>query len=283
MQNHTTARVFMFPLLFLALLPVPSLILQQQYQPTLGQGGKDVIWMPTPDELVTTMLNMGRVTSDDYVIDLGSGDGRIVIAAAKRGARALGIEYNPDMVGLSRQNAEREGVSDRATFMQADLFETDLSKATAITMYLLPVLNMKLRPKILALAPGTRVVSHAFDMGDWQADRTEEVEGRTAYLWIVPAKVDGVWTWSTASGIAELTLTQNFQKISGTLKVKGLEHPLQQVMLEGDRISFTAGEGNPILQEYSGRVLADRIRGIWKTTGKPDSEWLAVRRSVTAR
>jgi hypothetical protein len=273
----------MFPLLFLALLPVPTLILQQQYQPTLGQGGKDVIWMPTPDELVTTMLNMGRVASDDYVIDLGSGDGRIVIGAAKRGARALGIEYNPDMVGLSRQNAEREGVSDRATFMQADLFETDLSKATVITMYLLPVLNMKLRPKILALAPGTRVVSHAFDMGDWQADRTEEVEGRTAYLWIVPAKVDGVWTWSTASGIAELTLTQNFQKISGTLKVKGLEHPLQQVTLEGDRISFTAGEGNPILQEYSGRVHADGIRGIWKTTGKPDSEWLAVRRSVTAR
>lgn len=280
MRNHVTVRVFALPLLCLALLPLP---IPSQYQPTLGQGGKDVIWMPTPDELVTTMLNMGRVSSDDYVMDLGSGDGRIVIAAAKRGARALGIEYNPDMVGLSRLNAEKEGVSDKATFMQVDLFETDLSKATVITMYLLPALNMKLRPKILALAPGTRVVSHAFDMGDWQADRTEEVEGRTAYLWIVPARVEGVWAWSTASGDAELTLTQSFQKISGTLKVKGLQQPLQQALLEGDRISFTVGEGNPILQEYSGRISANEIRGIWKTTGKTDSKWVAGRRSVAAR
>ncbi len=282
MRNDNFVKMLALPLLLLALVPSPMLF-PQQYQPTLGQGGKDVIWMPTPDELVTTMLDMGRVTADDYVMDLGSGDGRIVIAAAKRGALAVGIEYNPDMVGLSRQNAEKAGVSDRTTFMKADLFDTDLSKATVITMYLLPVLNMKLRPKILALAPGTRVVSHAFDMGDWHADRTEEVEGRTAYLWIVPAKVEGVWTWQTGSGEAELTLTQSYQKISGTLQAKGQRQPLQNATLEGGSISFTVGEGKPVLQEYSGRIRANEIQGMFKSTGKPDAKWVATRRSGPAQ
>lgn len=163
----------------------------QEFEPSIGQEGKDVIWVPTPDSLVEAMLDVAKVTPSDYVIDLGSGDGRIVIAAAKRGARAVGFEFNPDMVALSRRNAEKEGVSDKATFVNADLFESDFSKATVITMYLLPQLNLKLRPKLLDLKPGTRIVSHAFTMGEWNPDKTVEREGRTAYLWIVPAKTEG--------------------------------------------------------------------------------------------
>src|SRR5512146_2384086 len=145
--------------------PAPA---KQQFEPRVGQEGKDVVWVPSPQAVVNKMLDMAQVTAKDYVIDLGSGDGRTVITAAKRGAKALGIEYNPDMVELSRRNAAKEGVSDKATFMKADLFESDFSQATVITMFLLPEINLKLRPKILALKTGTRVVSNSFDMGEWQ-------------------------------------------------------------------------------------------------------------------
>jgi SAM-dependent methyltransferase len=252
----------------------------QQYQPSLYQAGKDVIWVPTPEELVAAMLDMAKVTPSDYVIDLGSGDGRIVIAAAKRGARALGIEYNPDMVELSRSNALKEGVSGKASFMQADIFETDFSRATVVTMYLLSSLNMKLRPKILDMKPGTRVVSHAFDMEDWKADQTVSVDGRTGYLWIVPAKVAGAWTWQTASGNAELTLRQTFQKIEGSLKTGGKELPLRDPKLEGDRISFSVGEGQAPVREYSGRVNGDAIAGLTKAGNGPEARWTAERRAV---
>ena len=171
---------------------------KQDYQPQVGQEGKDVVWVPTPQALVDKMLDMAHVTAKDYVIDLGSGDGRTVITAAKRGGRALGIEYNPDMVELSKRNAAKEGMSDKASFAKADLFESDFSQATVITMFLLPDINLKLRPRILNLKPGTRIVSNTFDMGEWSADETANVhEGCTnwctAYLWIVPAKVDGTW------------------------------------------------------------------------------------------
>jgi precorrin-6B methylase 2 len=149
---------------------------QKPYEPQVGQEGKDVIWVPTPQGLVDKMLDMAKMTPNDYVIDLGSGDGRTVITAAKRGARALGIEYNPDMVELSKQAAAKEGVTARANFMKADIFESDFSQATVITMYLLPQLNLKLRPKILDLKPGTRIVSHAFTMEEWKADQTETVD-----------------------------------------------------------------------------------------------------------
>src|SRR5918999_1190027 len=176
---------------------------QEEYQPQVGQEGKDVVWVPTPQELVDKMLDMAKVTPNDYVIDLGSGDGRTVITAAKRGARALGVEYNPDMVALSKRNAQKEGVAEKAQFVQGDIFETDFSKASVITLFLLPELNVKLRPKILDMKPGTRVVSNSFTMGDWQADRTQNVSEKegctaycTAYLWIVPAKVEGRWKTS---------------------------------------------------------------------------------------
>jgi precorrin-6B methylase 2 len=225
---------------------------QKPFEPTVGQAGKDVVWVPTPQALVDKMLDMAQVTKADVVMDLGSGDGRTVITAAKRGARAFGIEYNPDMVELSRRNAAAEKVSDRATFIQADLFETDLSKANVITMFLLPSINIKLRPKILDLRPGTRIVSNTFTMEDWQADETSTVtEGCssswcTALFWIVPAKVGG--TWTTPNG--DLTLTQNFQMLTGTLGKQAVEGRLR-----GDAITLTAGN-----QKWTGTVDGNTIK-----------------------
>jgi SAM-dependent methyltransferase len=211
------------------------------YNPMVGQEGKDVVWVPTPQSLVDKMLDMAKVTSKDFVMDLGSGDGRTVITAAKRGARAVGIEYNPDMVALSQANAKKAGVADRAQFMKADLFQTDLSKATVITMFLLPDINLRLRPKLLQLKPGTRVVSNTFTMGDWKPDETanpNNCDGSwcTALLWIIPARVGG--TYETAEG--ELTLKQQFQMLSGTLRAEGRTVPIEG-RVRGEEISFKAG------------------------------------------
>jgi len=245
------------------------------YEPEVGQHGKDVVWVPTSQGLVDKMLDLGRVTARDYVIDLGSGDGRTVITAAKRGARALGIEYNPDMVALSQRNAAKEGVGEKAKFMKADLFETDFSQATVITMFLLPDINLKLRPKILDLKPGTRIVSNSFTMGEWDHDRSVRAGEKdgcqsycTAYLWIVPAKVGG--TWHLPSG--DLTLKQEFQKITGSIRTGGLETPIKG-KLSGDQISFTAGAA-----QYSGSVSGDSIKGSVKN-GTNSSEWTAKRTS----
>ena len=257
------------PIFFAAVLQVAS---AQEFEPSVGQEGKDVIWVPTPEYLVEAMLDMAKVTPDDYLIDLGSGDGRIVIAAAKRRVRALGIEYNRDMVELSRRNAQKAGVSDKASFLNADLFESDFSKATVITMYLLPHLNLKLRPTILNMKPGTRIVSHAFTMGEWSPDQTVEVEGRTAYLWIVPAKVEGVWVWTTDTGKAELTINQEFQNIKGTLKLNGKERPFKDAKLQGDEIRFSTAEG-----DYVGKVNGNVIEGVIKTLGR-EVKWSATLR-----
>ena len=228
------------------------------FEPTVGQQGKDVVWVPTPQALVDKMLDMAKLTPRDYLIDLGSGDGRTVITAAKRGSRALGIEYNPNMVELSKRNAAREGVTDKASFAQADLFKSDFSRASVITMFLLPDINIKLRPRILDLAPGTRVVSNSFTMGEWTADETATVgEGCsswcTAYLWIVPAKVEG--TWKLPQG--ELQLKQQFQMLSGTLQANGRTVPVDQGQVHGDEIVFTAGG-----LEYRGKVKGKRMEGV---------------------
>jgi len=238
----------------------------KDYQPEVGQAGKDVVWVPTPQALVDKMLDMAKVTPKDYVIDLGSGDGRTVITAAKRGLKALGIEYNSDMVELSKRAAAKEGVSDRASFMKADLFETDFSQAQVITMFLLPSINLKLRPKILDMKPGTRVVSNSFDMEEWKPDETANVEGCnnwcTAHLWIVPAKVGG--TWKLPQG--ELTIKQTFQMITGTLKTGNTSSQING-KLSGDEITFTAGN-----TKYSGRVNGDSMAG---TAG--GNKWSATR------
>jgi predicted RNA methylase len=250
----------------------PASSTQKEFEPHVGQQGKDVIWVPTPEALIEQMLNMAKVTADDFVMDLGAGDGRTVIAAAKRGARALGVEYNPDMVELSNRNAEKAGVTGKARFMKADLFETDLSQATVITMYLLPTINMKLRAKVLDLKPGTRVVSHAFDMNDWEPDETANVDGRRAYLWIVPAKVAG--NWQLAQG--ELALQQKFQTIEGTLKYGERSVAIANGRLNGDQISFIAGDA-----EYSGRVGAGVIDGTVRSGGDT-KKWSAKLRSASA-
>ncbi|HWP60907.1 MAG TPA: class I SAM-dependent methyltransferase [Candidatus Acidoferrales bacterium] len=244
---------------------------QEDYQPEVGQAGKDVVWVPTPQELVEKMLDMAKVTPKDFVIDLGSGDGRTVIAAAKRGARALGIEYNPDMVELSKRNAAKEGVGDKASFVKADLFESDFSQATVITMFLLSSINLKLRPKILDLKPGTRIVSNTFDMGEWAPDETAKVNGCTswctAHLWIVPAKAGG--TWQLPQG--ELILKQTFQVINGTLK-SGKNAVQVSGKLNGDQISFTAGRAH-----YTGRVSGSTMEGTVHSGGN-SSKWTATKK-----
>ena len=248
----------------------PAQAAQGEYQPEVGQEGKDVVWVPTPQVLVDKMLDMAKVTPKDYVIDLGSGDGRTVITAAKRGAKALGIEYNPEMVELSKRNAAKEGVTDKATFMKADLFESDFSHATVITMFLLPSINMKLRPKILDLKPGTRIVANSFDMEDWKPDETAKVDGCsnwcTAYLWIVPAKVGG--TWNLSQG--ELTLKQTLQMISGTLKSGNNAAQITNGKLNGDQITFTASGA-----QYTGHVSGNSIEGTVKNGS--NGKWRATR------
>jgi 2-polyprenyl-3-methyl-5-hydroxy-6-metoxy-1,4-benzoquinol methylase len=244
---------------------------KESYEPRVGQEGKDVVWVPSPQTVVNKMLDMAKVTPKDYLIDLGSGDGRTVITAAKLGAKASGIEYNPDMVELSKRNAAKEGVSDRATFAKADLFESDLSQATVITLFLLPDINLKLRPKILDLKPGTRIVSNTFTMGEWTADETATVNEDcqsycTALLWIVPAKVAG--TWQLPQGT--LNLKQTFQMISGTIRSGNVSTPITNGRLRGDQISFTAGGA-----QYTGRVNGNVIDGNVK--GGTDSNWRATR------
>ena len=247
----------------------------EDYQPREGQVGKDVMWIPTAQALAEKMLNLAKVTAQDYVIDLGSGDGRIVIAAAKRGARALGIEYNPDLVALSKRNAAREGVGDKARFIEADIFKSDFTQATVLTMFLLPELNIQLRPAILDLKPGTRIVSNYFDMGEWHADESVAV-GRAegcdtvycqAYLWIVPAKVEG--TWKLPQG--ELELRQSFQMISGTFRAVADRLPVADGRLSGDRISFSIGNAR-----YTGRVIGNTMEGTVQSGGST-ARWNAKR------
>jgi len=242
------------------------------YVPEVGQQGKDVVWVPTPGELVNVMLKMSKVTSGDYVIDLGSGDGRTVIAAAKIGARAVGIEYNPDMVALSKRNAIQEGVGDRTEFIETDLYEYDLSKATVITMFLLPEINLKLRPRLLELKPGTRIVSNTFTMGEWEADfevTTEENwnSWNTALMWIVPAKVEGTWQL----GNNQLLVNQEFQMIYGYLVNNGKEIPFTDGRLSGNEITFKI-KGDL----YTGTVDGNKMSGT-VTNESSKSDWAATK------
>lgn len=228
------------------------------FEPTVGQAGKDVVWVPTPQATVDAMLRLTHVTPADVLMDLGSGNGITVITAAKLGATAVGVEFNPDMVALARRLALQAGVTGKASFVQGDLFEADLSKATVITLFLLPEINEKLKPKLLDLKPGTRVASNSFDMGDWEPDARETSaecsSWCTAMAWVVPAKVAGTWQL----GAQSLTLLQQYQKIEGTLG----NMPVTAGRLDGDAITFTAGG-----KEYRGRVSGDRMAGEgWSAT-----------------
>ncbi len=269
--------------LTLALAAMPAAAQQQadkEFVPQVGQAGKDVIWVPTPPELVEKMLQMARITPKDFVIDLGSGDGRIAIAAAKKfGARSLGVEYNPDMVALSNREAQRQGVADKVKFVKADIFETDFSQATIITMYLLPDLNLKLQPKILDQKPGTRVVSHQFNMGEWQPDETANIDNRLAHLWIVPAKVGGTWSLRIDDQAQErrLVIRQSFQMLSVQFNSSNATLAFTDGRVRGDEVSFAIMDAS-VRREFSGRVQGNSMNGTVRSAGSPDLRWSASRR-----
>jgi SAM-dependent methyltransferase len=234
-----------------------------QYQPRLGQEGKDVIWMPTGNDLVNLMLKTAKVGPSDLVYDLGAGDGKIAIAAAKNfGARAVGIEFNPEMAALAQRNAKRAGVGDRVTIINGDIFKEDFSKATVVTLYLLPDLNLRLRPTILKMKPGTRVVSHAFTMGDWEPDQELDV-GSRGFYWVVPANIAGEWSLNgiESSNKATLSLTQHYQNIAGNITIGNKSQPILKAKLEGDRLSFSYIGRKNTLHNISGKVTGNEFRG----------------------
>ena len=239
---------------------------ERDYKPQVGQAGKDVVWVPTPDELVQRMLRMAKVTPQDIVFDLGAGDGKIAIAAGKLGANSVGIEYNPDMAKLASCLVTAEGVGNKTKIIQGDIFKEDFSKATVITMYLLPELNLCVRHRILGMKPGTRVTSHQFTMGDWEADETSEFEYRTAYLWIVPARVDGTWVLRDASGASTaVSLTQTFQKLTGDVVSGAPKQPLVGATLRGDQLRFAFNDDKGVTRSFTGTVRGNELVGTLKS------------------
>ncbi|MGQ0651009.1 MAG: methyltransferase domain-containing protein [Betaproteobacteria bacterium] len=252
---------------------------QQKYEPQVGQSGKDVIWVPTPDDVVERMLTMVQLGPNDIHFDLGAGDGKIAIAAAKRGARATGIEYNPDLAKYANAQAEKAGVAGvgpgKATIRQADIFVTDFSQATVITLYLLPALNMKLRPQILSMRPGTRVVSHSFTMEDWEADEISSVDGRRAYFWVVPANVMGSWSLDAGGQRTDLTFEQTFQKINGTVTLGPVHAGLRDARLRGFNIAFAYVDAGGVRREFTGRVNGPRMEGTFRDERGQEGRWSA--------
>ena len=242
------------------------------YEPSSGQAGKDVVWVPTPPQLVDVMINMAKLTSSDFLVDLGSGDGRIVIAAAKKGIKAEGVEFNPELVAYSKRAATREGVTGKANFVEADFFEYDLSKATVVTMFLLTELNRRLKPRLLELKPGTRVITNTFSIDDWEYDEKEELSDeyaswRTAYMWIVPAKVEGLWRFNGG----ELNLSQTYQMVTGTMKVGSASYPINEGKLRGDVFRFNCNGAN-----YECTVNNNAMKGTANREGKATA-WSAAK------
>ena len=256
---------------------------EKEFEPHVGQAGKDVIWVPTPDEVVERMLRMAQVGANDYVIDLGAGDGKIAIMAAKKfGARSMGIEYNPDMAKHAQGNVEKAGVGGRARIVQGDIFASDFTQASVITMYLLPALNLKLRPQILAMRPGTRVVSHSFNMDDWEPDETSSLDGRRAYFWLVPASVAGTWAFESSGGGAtektELTLEQRYQKLEGSIALGQVQAGLRDTRLRGFTIAFSYVDGNSVRRDLTGRVSGNRMEGSFRADNGTEGRWTATKK-----
>jgi SAM-dependent methyltransferase len=261
------------------LFALPASAQQKPYEPQVGQAGKDVIWVPTPDEVVDRMLRMAQVTPADLVFDLGAGDGKIAIAAAKKfGARSVGIEYNPDMAKFAQGNVEKAGVAGKARIVNGDIFATDFTQATVITMYLLPQLNMKLRPQILSMRPGTRVVSHSFTMEDWEPDEISSMDGRRAYFWVVPANVNGGWALETGGEKVELAFEQRFQKIEGSVGLGHSQGGLRNARLSGFNISFAYVDNNGVRRDYSGRVTGGKMEGSFRADNGTEGRWSAAKK-----
>ncbi len=250
------------------------------YEPQVGQAGKDVIWVPTPDEVVDRMLRMAQVTPNDYVIDLGAGNGKIAIAAAKNfGARSLGIEYNPDMAKHAQGNVEKAGVANRARVVQGDIFQSDFTQATVITMYLLPALNLKLRPQILNMKPGTRVVSHSFTMDDWEADEISSYDGRRAYFWLVPANVMGTWALDAGGTKLDVSLEQRFQKLEGQVSLAAqMQAGLRDARVAGFRIGFAYVDNTGVRRDFTGTVSGNRMEGSFRADNGTEGRWSAAKK-----
>ena len=254
-----------------------------QFQPQVGQSGKDVIWVPTPDEVVDRMLTMAQTGPNDIHFDLGAGDGKIAIMAAKKfGAKATGIEYNPEMVKYGNEKAQAAGVAGvgpgKATIRQGDIFATNFSDATVITLYLLPALNMKLRPTILAMRPGTRVVSHSFTMEDWEPDETSAMDGRRAYFWVVPASVMGTWQLDAGGQKTELSIDQTFQKINGSVKLGATQGGLRDARLSGFNIAFTYLDQAGVRRDFTGTVSGGRMEGSFRDDKGGQGRWSATKK-----
>jgi hypothetical protein len=255
-------------LLVMAGLQACSSLQTETYAPKRGQMGKDVMWLPTSDDLVYKLLEAAEVGPSDELVDLGAGDGKIPIAAARLfGARAWGIEYNKDLAALAQRNAQRAGVGDRVRIVHGDIFQEDFSKATVVTMYLLEELNAQLRPTILAMKPGTRVLSNTFSMGDWEPDQVIRVTNGTGYFWTVPANVAGLWTLSglDEKGNATLKLDQNFQRLGGTLTLLGKTQNLLGARMEGSALHFSFINADGLLKAVkvlvNGQVLSGEVTG----------------------
>src|SRR5688572_10128819 len=268
-NGHTTNRPRTWTLTIAVALTASIAFAQQKpFEPQVGQAGKDVVWVPSPEETVKKMMEMGEITARDFVVDLGSGDGRNVIAAAKIGAQALGVEYNPDMVDLSKRLAKEAGVSEKAQFVQGDMFQAVFSKATVLALFLLPSNLLQLRDKFANLRPGTRIVSNTFSIQDWTPEKTETLNDCSSWctvmLYIVPAKVNG--TWKLQQG--ELALQQTYQTVSGTLTTAGKSVPVTG-KLRGAQISWSANG-----QEYPGVVKGNQIEGTTRT-GSASTNWTA--------
>ncbi len=263
----------------------------EPFAPEIGQAGKDVIWVPTPQRAVDRMLAMANVGPGDFLIDLGSGDGRIVITAAQRyGAQGFGVDLNPDLVRLSEHRAQQAKVADRAKFYVRDIFQTDLKRASVVTLYLLTELNLRLRPELLKLAPGTRIVANAFDMGEWEADELDTSTASSLRLWIVPARVAGTWTWSVKhNGHArqfELDANQQFQRMSGVVKLGQQRLRMRDPRLRGDELSFVLLEqqraDHGVRFDFSGRIKGDKIEGdVVVSEGNARTRWVATRRAAS--
>ena len=260
-------------LVVVSLLPAAVLAQStQEFEPQVAQPGKDVVWVPTPEPMVAVMLDLARVTPADVVVDLGSGDGRLVIAAAQRGARARGVEYNPDMVALSRRRASQVGVQDRATFVEGDMFEADIADASVMAVFLLTENMRRLQTKFLSLRPGTRIVSNTFGIPEWPADarvtRPDCTAWCTALLWVVPAQVGGEWQ---VEGGTTLRLDQHFQKVSGLLAGPVGSSPIQGGTVNGPEVTLTIGE-----IVVAARLEGDQLVGTRTEAGR-SSPWKATR------
>jgi len=266
-RSAGAAFVLLFAVAAVQEQPNSSADCEKTYPASMGRAGKDVVWVPTPDAVVHGMLAMAKVTPQDLVIDLGAGDGRIAIAAAKEfGASSLGIEYDPDMARLAGCRTQAEGVAGKARIIEGDIFKEDFSRASVVTMYLLPDLNLCVRHRILAMAPGTRVTSHQFSMGDWEADESAEIDRRSVYLWLVPARVDGVWDFHDRHG-AQFTidLSQAFGKISGEIIQDGARQALVAATLRGTELGFTFDDTRGVTLRFAGAVRGTEIDGVLRT------------------